>query len=87
MAPTFSTARKIVTATVTVNTGNQNNQNRYGITDADIRRVTEEVLRNAARQNGVALDAVEVTVANGPRTVTLTEEEYTALQQGRHDVA
>ena len=84
MAPTFSTARKIVTATVTVNTGNQNNQ--Y-ITDADIRRVTEEVLRNAARQSGVAVDAVEVTVANGPRTVTLTEEEYTALQQGRHDVA
>jgi ABC-type nitrate/sulfonate/bicarbonate transport system substrate-binding protein len=84
MAPTFSTARKIVTATVTVNTGNQNNP--Y-ITDNDIRRVTEDVLRNAARQNGVTLDAVEVTVANGPRTVTLTEEEYTALQQGRHDAA
>jgi len=79
MAPTFSTARKIVTATVTVNTGNQHN---LYITDNDIRRVTEDVLRNAARQNGVALDAVEVTVADGPRTVTMTEDEFNALQAG-----
>jgi len=84
MAPTFSSPTKIVTASVTVNTGNQHN---LYITDADIRRVTEETLRNAARQNGVTLDAVEVGVSDGPRTVTLTEEEYTALQQGRHDVA
>jgi uncharacterized protein YpuA (DUF1002 family) len=79
MAPTFSSPTKIVTAVVTVNTGNQHN---LYITDNDIRRVTEETLRNAARQNGVTLDAVEVGVSDGPRTVTMTEEEFNALQAG-----
>ena len=44
-------------------------------------------LRTAEYGSAELLDAVEVTVADGPRTVTMTEEEYTALQQGRHDVA
>jgi len=79
MAPTFSSPTKIVTATVTVNTGNQHN---LYITDADIRRVTEDVLRNAARQSGVTVEAVEVGVSDGPRTVTMTEEEFNALRAG-----
>lgn len=79
MAPTFSTPTKVVTITANVRTGNA----RYGaVTDADIRRETEAVLRELARQYDLTVDMFDVSVADGPRTVTMTEDEFNTLRQG-----
>jgi hypothetical protein len=81
MAPTFSNPSKIVTVTGTVDVSGADGA--FDVTDADVRRVTEDTLRQAARANRVAITSLEVTVANGPRTVTMTEDEFNALlQQG-----
>lgn len=77
MAPTFSNPTKVVRVVATVNS----DATRYA-TDADVRRVTEDALRRAARDNGVTVEGIEVTVETGPRTVTLTEDEYNALRAG-----
>lgn len=76
MAPKFSTPRKVVNVTLTADV----NGNRYGVSDADIRSAVADSLRRLARENGVTVDAIEVTVADGPRTVTMTEDEYNALR-------
>jgi len=81
MAPTFSNPTKTVTITATVDTSNAG---RWGgvVTDTDVKQAAEAALRDAARSNGVTIDGLTVTVEAGPRTVTLTEEEYNALRQG-----
>jgi hypothetical protein len=83
MAPTFSNPTKIVTITATVDTSNvRNNWGGFTVSDNDVSMAAETALRDAARSNGVTIDGLTVTVADGPRTVTLTEEEYNALRQG-----
>jgi hypothetical protein len=82
MAPTFSTPRKVVTITASVNLVTTTGYGRVVVGDDDIRQVTTDALRRLARDNGVEVDTIDVTVADGPRTVTLTEAEYNALQRG-----
>jgi hypothetical protein len=71
MAPTFSTPNKIVTVTGTV-------VNRAYLTEGDVRAALAEL----GRDYGVTVDGLTVTVTDGPRTVTLTQEEYDTLRQG-----
>jgi hypothetical protein len=71
MAPTFSNPSKIVTATATV--------------DSD-QFVTEWAVKDAltrtARNEGVTVRDLTVSIADGPRTVTMTEDEYNTLVTG-----
>lgn len=83
MVPTFSTPSKVVTITATVDTSNVRNAWGNGnVGNADVRQAAETALRSAARDNGVTIQAIEVNVTDGARTVTLTEDEYNALRQG-----
>lgn len=56
-----------------------------GSVDSDL-FVTEWAVRDAltrtARDNGVTVRDLTVAITDGPRTVTLTEDEYNALAQG-----
>ena len=79
MVPTFSNSTKIVTVTATLPAQTDGGLN---IRDTDIRVAFDEFVRSAQRDYGVAVSNVDVTVADGPRTVTLTEDEYNALRQG-----
>lgn len=71
MAPTFSTAGKRVTVTGTVD-------GQAYLTEGDVRAALEGV----ARQNGITVRDLAVSIAEGERTVTLTETEYNTLRQG-----
>lgn len=71
MVPTFSNPSKTITVTGVVD-------GQTFLTEADVRHV----LASVARDNGVAVRDLNVTIADGPRTVTLTEDEYNALRQG-----
>ena len=53
----------------------------YGVDEASVRAA----LQRTARENGVTVEDLRVTVERVPgrRTYTLTEEEYEALRQGR----
>jgi hypothetical protein len=70
MAPKFSTPRKVITATATVDTS--------FVSEWDVQRALEQT----ARDNGVALSGLTVSIADGERTVTLTETEYNTLVAG-----
>jgi hypothetical protein len=70
MAPKFSTPRKVITATATVDTS--------FVSEWDVRRALEQT----ARDNGVTVSGLTVTIADGERTVTMTESEYDALVTG-----
>ena len=79
----FSSPTKIVTVTASVDTSKVRTWAAgYQVTEGDIRDAVDTALRGAARSNGATVESLEVTVTNGPRTVTLTEDEYNALTGG-----
>jgi hypothetical protein len=71
MVPTFSNPTKTINVTGTVDSG-------LYVTEGDVRAALERT----ARENGVTVRDLQVTIADGPRTVTLTEDEYNTLRQG-----
>lgn len=68
MVPTFSNPTKVVTVTASL-PGDRR------VSDYDVRTA----LQRLAQDNGVEIRDLTVSVADGPRTVTLTEDEYNAL--------
>lgn len=74
MAPKFSTPRTVVNVTATIPA----QANGWTITENDVKAALE----SAARQNGVTVDNLTVTLSQGPREVTLSEAEYNALLAG-----
>lgn len=74
MAPTFSNPTTVATVTATL----PSKVNGWTITENDVRTALAQV----ARQNGVDVADITVTLSQGPRTVTMTEAEYDALRAG-----
>lgn len=72
MAPTFSNTSTKVTVTATLPA----QANGQRITEQDVRWALEQV----ARENGVQVTDLSVTLEPGERTVTMTEAEYNALR-------
>jgi hypothetical protein len=77
MSATFSSPSKVVTVTATIDTSDHP-VNEWQVRDA---------LTRLARDEGVVVQDLSVSIVDGERLVTITESEYVALRQGQSGAA